>query len=125
MASSPGSRTVVSIASPPKASKPCGPPSASAASTSPQLSEPPKPHRNFRGHVNSWRGIAYGQTAPLPQRLVILRPIRHTSLRPRNVVATVSIVFVRHEGEIRSIETDRLLRHPAHPCNTLARHRNA
>jgi hypothetical protein len=34
-------------------------------------------------------------------------------------VATVSIVFVRHEGDIRSIETDRLLRHPAHPCNTL------
>jgi hypothetical protein len=36
------------------------------------------------------------------------------------VVATVSIVFARHEGDIRSIETDRLLRHPAHPCNTLA-----
>jgi hypothetical protein len=35
-------------------------------------------------------------------------------------VATVGIVFMRHEGEIRSIETDRLLRHPAHPCNTLA-----
>jgi len=30
------------------------------------------------------------------------------------------VVFVRHEGEIRSIETDRLLRHPAHLCNTLA-----
>ena len=46
------------IASPPKASKPCGPPSASAVSTSPPLSELSKPHRNFRGHVNSWRGIA-------------------------------------------------------------------
>jgi hypothetical protein len=33
---------------------------------------------------------------------------------------TVGIVFVRHEGEIRSIETDRLLPHPAHPRNTLA-----
>ena len=38
------------------------------------------------------------------------------------MMATVSIVFMRHEGEIRSIETDRLLRHPAHPCNTLADH---
>src|SRR3954468_11335385 len=46
--------------------------------------------------------------------------IRHPSLRPRNMVATVGIVFMRHEGEIRSIETDRLLRHPAHPCNTLS-----
>jgi 4-hydroxy-tetrahydrodipicolinate synthase len=36
------------------------------------------------------------------------------------MVATVGVVFVRHEGEIRSIETDRLLPHPAHPCNTLA-----
>jgi hypothetical protein len=36
------------------------------------------------------------------------------------VVATVGIVFVRHDGGIRSIETDRLLRHPAHPCNTLS-----
>jgi hypothetical protein len=36
------------------------------------------------------------------------------------MVATVGMVFMRHEGEIRSIETDRLLRHPAHPCNTLA-----
>src|SRR4029450_8539939 len=50
-------------------------PSASAASTSPQLSEPPKPHKNFRGHVNSWRGIAYpgaagpGQSRPLPSGL--------------------------------------------------------
>jgi hypothetical protein len=35
------------------------------------------------------------------------------------VVATVGIVFMRHQGEIWSIETDRLLRHPAHPCNTL------
>jgi len=35
------------------------------------------------------------------------------------VVATVSIVFVRHEGEIRGIETGRPLRHHAHPCNTL------
>jgi len=26
---------------------------------------------------------------------------------------------VRHDGEIRSIETGSLLRHPAHPCNTL------
>jgi transposase len=26
---------------------------------------------------------------------------------------------MRHEGRIRSIETDRLLRRPAHPCNTL------
>jgi hypothetical protein len=62
------------------------------------------------------------QTAPLPQRLVIRRPIRHASLRPRNMVATVGIVFVRHEGKIRSIETDRLLPHPAHPCNTLSLH---
>src|SRR4051812_42623947 len=36
------------------------------------------------------------------------------------MVATVSIDFVRHDSEIRSIETDRPLRHPAHPCNTLA-----
>ena len=35
-------------------------------------------------------------------------------------MATVSIVFMRHEGKIRSIETGRPLRHPAHPCNTLA-----
>jgi hypothetical protein len=35
------------------------------------------------------------------------------------VVATVGIVFVRHEGEIRSSVTGRPLRHPAHPCNTL------
>ena len=26
---------------------------------------------------------------------------------------------MRHEGENPSIETDRLLRHSAHPCNTL------
>src|SRR4051812_45953446 len=36
------------------------------------------------------------------------------------MVATVGIVFVRHDGEIRSIETSRPLRHRAHPCNTLA-----
>jgi hypothetical protein len=36
------------------------------------------------------------------------------------MVATVGIVFMRHDGEIQSIKTDRLLRHPAHPCNTLA-----
>jgi hypothetical protein len=36
------------------------------------------------------------------------------------MVAASGIVFVRHESKIRSIETDRLLRHPAHPCNTLA-----
>ena len=35
------------------------------------------------------------------------------------MVAASGIVFVRHESRIRSIETDRLLRHPAHPCNTL------
>jgi hypothetical protein len=51
--------------------------------------------------------------------------IRHTPFRPRNMVATVGIVFVRHEGEIRSIETGPLLRHPAHPCNTLAGHRRS
>src|SRR3954454_18622088 len=65
MASSPGSRTLGSIALPPKALRPCGPPSASAASTSPPLFEPPKPHRNFHGHVNSWRGIAYAWSALL------------------------------------------------------------
>jgi hypothetical protein len=37
------------------------------------------------------------------------------------MVATVGIVFVRHEGEIRSIETGHPLRHPAQPCNTLPR----
>src|SRR5690349_589418 len=36
------------------------------------------------------------------------------------MVTASGIVFVRHKGKIRSIETDRLLRHPAHPCNTLA-----
>jgi hypothetical protein len=35
------------------------------------------------------------------------------------MVAASGIVFMRHEGKIRSIKTDRLLRHPAHPCNTL------
>src|SRR4051794_2046483 len=35
------------------------------------------------------------------------------------MVAASGIVFVRHDGEIQSIETGRSLRHPAHPCNTL------
>jgi hypothetical protein len=43
-------------ASPPKASKPCGPLSASATSIS---SPPSRAHRNFPEHVNSWRGIAH------------------------------------------------------------------
>jgi hypothetical protein len=62
----------------------------------------------------------HGQTAPLMQRLVIIGPIRHPPLRPRNVVATVGIVFVWHIGEIRKAGTVPSLRHPAHPCNTLA-----
>ena len=37
----------------------------------------------------------------------------------RALIRERGIVFVRHEGRIRSIETDRLLRHPDHPCNTL------
>jgi len=45
---------------------------ASAASTSPPLSEPPKPHRNFRGHVNSWRGIAYNANHPYSFREIAL-----------------------------------------------------
>lgn len=36
------------------------------------------------------------------------------------MVVAGSIRFVRHDGEIRSTETDRPLRHPAHPCNTLS-----
>jgi hypothetical protein len=35
------------------------------------------------------------------------------------MVAASSVGFMRHEGGIRSIETNRPLRHPAHPCNTL------
>ena len=44
----------------------------------------------------AWRGVPsrdrfirkpHGQTAPLTQRLVILRPIRHPSFRPRNMMA--------------------------------------
>jgi hypothetical protein len=34
-------------------------------------------------------------------------------------MAALGIVFVRHEGKIRSSVTDRPLRHPAHLCNTL------
>ena len=33
----------------------------------------------------------HGQTAPLPQRLIIIGPVRHASLRPRNVVAASGI----------------------------------
>jgi hypothetical protein len=36
------------------------------------------------------------------------------------MVAASGIDFVRHEGEIRSRETDRPLCRPAHPCNMLA-----
>ena len=36
------------------------------------------------------------------------------------MVAASSIGFVRHEGDIRKAGTVPLLRHPAHPCNTLA-----
>jgi hypothetical protein len=36
------------------------------------------------------------------------------------VVAAVGIVFVRYDGEIRMAGTVPLLRHLAHPCNTLA-----
>jgi hypothetical protein len=32
--------------------------------------------------------------------------IHHPPLRPRNMMAAVSVVFVRHDGEIRRIETD-------------------
>jgi hypothetical protein len=35
------------------------------------------------------------------------------------MVAASGIVFMRHEGKIRSIETGRPLRQPAHPCNML------
>ena len=37
------------------------------------------------------------------------------------MVAAGGIGFVRHEGGIRSIETGRPLRHPAHPCNIYGR----
>ncbi len=50
-----GSRTVVFIGSPPMVSKPCGLLFASVISIFPA---PSRPHRNFRDHVNSWRGIA-------------------------------------------------------------------
>src|SRR4051794_36103084 len=76
------------------------------------------PRRGFPGGDRLIRE-PHGQTAPLPQRLVIRCPIRHASLRPRNVVAAVGIVFVRHDGEIRMAGTVPLLRHLAHPCNTL------
>ena len=36
------------------------------------------------------------------------------------MVAAGSVGFMRHEDEIRSIETGRPLRDPAYPCNTLA-----
>jgi len=39
----------------------------------PPLFEPPKPHRNFHGHVNSWRGIAYRRILNRPQWRVIQR----------------------------------------------------
>ena len=73
--------------------------------------------------LNRLLGVALrlARRAPLPQRLVIIGPIRHASLRPRNMAAAVGIVFVRHDGGIRSIETGRPLRHPAYPCNTLTR----
>jgi hypothetical protein len=48
-------------------------------------------------------------------------PVRHPPLRPRNVVATIGIVFMRHKSEIRSIETNLPLRHPAYPCNIYGR----
>ena len=65
-----------------------------------------RPRRRFPGGDGLIRE-PHGQTAPLPQRLVIRCPIRHASLRPRNVVAAVGIVFVRHEGRIRMHGTDR------------------
>jgi len=60
----------------------------------------------------------HGQTAPLPQCLVILCPIRHAPLRPWNMAAASGIAFVRHEGEIRSSVTDR----PPTPSRTSVQH---
>src|SRR3954449_12811946 len=67
--------------------------------------------------VKPWDTKTSPRFYPLPSSPTV--SIRHASLRPRNTVATVGIVFVRHESEIRSIETDCLLLHLAHPCNTL------
>jgi hypothetical protein len=77
------------------------------------------PRRGFPGGDRLIRK-SHSQTAPLPQRLVIHRPVRHPPLRPRNMVAAGSVGLMRHENAIRSIEIGRSLRHPAHPCNTLA-----
>jgi hypothetical protein len=87
-------------------------------STLPRLTARRRARRGFSGGDRILRE-PHGQTAPLPQRLVILCPIRHASLRPRNMVAAGSIHFVRHEDGIRKAGTVPSLRHPAHPCNTL------
>src|SRR4051812_30717232 len=60
-----------------------------------------------------------GRGRPAGGSIRSVRPVRHTPLRLRNMVAASGIGFVRHEGGIRGIETDCPLRHPAHPCNTL------
>jgi hypothetical protein len=69
-------------------------------STLPRLTARRRARRGFSGGDRILRE-PHGQTAPLPQRLVIRCPIRHASLRPRNMVAASSIVFVRHEDGIR------------------------
>jgi hypothetical protein len=73
------------------------------------------PWRRFPGGDGSVRE-PHGQTAPLPQRLIIL--LRHAPLRPRNMVAALYLCgMTARSGAAKN----RLapLRHVSHPCNTL------